>query len=121
MYFAQCNDENETWLPLLEKAYAKAHGDYYSIIGGFTGEAIEDLTGGVTTELFASDILNKDKFWDDELKHVGTKFLFGCATGRFDDWQDGISTAWRQGIVSTHAYTILRAATYKDERLVLVR
>lgn len=37
LYFAQCSDENETWLPLLEKAYAKAHGDYYSIIGGFTG------------------------------------------------------------------------------------
>lgn len=37
LYFAQCNDENETWLPLLEKAYAKAHGDYNAIIGGFTG------------------------------------------------------------------------------------
>jgi hypothetical protein len=84
-------------------------------------EAIEDLTGGVTTELFGSDILDKDKFWHEELKHVGKTFLFGCATGRFDDWQDGESTAWRQGIVSTHAYTILRADTYKNERLVLVR
>ena len=37
LYFAQCNTENETWLPLLEKAFAKAHGDYYSIDGGFTG------------------------------------------------------------------------------------
>lgn len=35
--FAQCSDENETWLPLLEKAFAKAHGDYSSIDGGFTG------------------------------------------------------------------------------------
>lgn len=37
LYFAQCTTENETWLPLLEKAFAKAHGDYASIDGGFTG------------------------------------------------------------------------------------
>ena len=37
LYFAQCADENETWLPLLEKAYAKAHGDYTAIEGGFVG------------------------------------------------------------------------------------
>ena len=37
LYFSQCSDDNETWLPLLEKAYAKAHGDYTSINGGFTG------------------------------------------------------------------------------------
>ena len=33
--------------PLMEKAYAKFHGDYASISGGFTSEAIEDLTGSV--------------------------------------------------------------------------
>ena len=37
LYFAQCSSENETWLPLLEKAYAKTHGDYNAIQGGFTG------------------------------------------------------------------------------------
>ena len=37
LYFAQCSSENETWLPLLEKAYAKAHGDFNAIQGGFTG------------------------------------------------------------------------------------
>src|ERR1700712_4145409 len=45
LYFASCKDSNETWLPLLEKAYAKAHGDYQAIEGGFAGEGIEDLTG----------------------------------------------------------------------------
>ena len=37
LYFAQCKDQNETWLPLLEKAYAKAHGDYAIIEGGWVG------------------------------------------------------------------------------------
>ncbi|KAL2159720.1 hypothetical protein VTH06DRAFT_2289, partial [Thermothelomyces fergusii] len=59
LYFAQCVSKNETWLPLLEKAYAKAHGDYAAIEGGHTGEGIEDLTGGVTVEIFTSDILDK--------------------------------------------------------------
>lgn len=55
-------------------------------------EAIEDLTGGVTTELLTTDILDTDKFWTDEIMKVNDEFLFGCATGRFDDWQ-GSDTA----------------------------
>lgn len=35
LYFAQCREENETWLPLLEKAFAKAHGDYSAIDGWY--------------------------------------------------------------------------------------
>jgi hypothetical protein len=64
LYFAQCENKHETWLPLLEKAYAKAHGDYAAIEGGFTGEGIEDLTGGVTSEVFTSDILDKVRCGD---------------------------------------------------------
>lgn len=33
--------------PLLEKAYAKLHGDYASLTSGHVGEAMEDLTGCV--------------------------------------------------------------------------
>lgn len=80
-YFAQCENPNETWLPLLEKAYAKAHGDYSAIEGGYGGEGIEDLTGGVTSEIYTTDILDKEHFWTEELMKVNQDFLFGCSTG----------------------------------------
>lgn len=124
LYFAQCSGENETWLPLLEKAFAKAHGDYQSIDGGFTGEAIEDLTGGVTTELFTTDILNKNKFWSEEIMKVNEEFLFSCATGTFDRWQGSdLASAYgaRENIVRMHAYSIMEAREIKGHRLLKVR
>lgn len=42
LYFASCADQNETWLPLLEKAFAKAHGDYDAIAGGIRCVTILD-------------------------------------------------------------------------------
>ncbi|KAI9793295.1 MAG: hypothetical protein M1833_000794 [Piccolia ochrophora] len=115
LYFAQCSDRNETWLPLLEKAYAKAHGDYEAIEGGFVGEAIEDLTGGVTTELLTSDILDKEKFWNEEVKNVNKDFLFGCYTGLFGGWGE------RRGVIEGHAYSIMKTAEIDGERLCLLR
>ena len=37
LYFGACVDQNETWLPLLEKAFAKAHGDYSALSWGNPG------------------------------------------------------------------------------------
>ena len=34
-------------MPLIEKAYAKLHGDFAALEGGVMSEAIEDLTGYV--------------------------------------------------------------------------
>lgn len=122
LYFAQCSDENETWLPLLEKAYAKAHGDFASIDGGFTGEAIEDLTGGVTTEVYSTDILDREAFWRDELMQVGKQFLFGCATGFYSNWLDtSVVSREREGISEGHAYSIMDARELKGERLLKLR
>ena len=123
LYFAQCREENETWLPLLEKAFAKAHGDYGAIDGGFAGEAIEDLTGGVTTELYSTDILDKEAFWNEEIKQVNKEFLFSCATGSYDHWMPWMESSPddRGGIVSSHAYSIMDAVERKGHRLLKVR
>jgi len=104
LFFASCRDSNETWLPLMEKAYAKAHGDYQSIEGGYAGEGIEDLTGGVATYIKSEDVLDKEQLWR-ELMQVNDKFLFGCGSrrGRDNDPAD------EEGFVRGHAYTVLSA------------
>jgi len=117
LFFAKNKDQNETWLPLLEKAYAKAHGDFASLVGGWIGEGLEDLSGGVTTELLTSDILDEDAFWDDELSKVNEEFLFGCSTGLLDG-----GYGQRNGISERHAYVLMDARTLKSgQRLLKLR
>ncbi|KAL8736713.1 MAG: hypothetical protein Q9166_000079 [cf. Caloplaca sp. 2 TL-2023] len=90
----------------------------------FAQEAIEDLTGGVTTELLATDILDTDKFWSDEIMNVNVEFLFGCAAGRFDKWQgstDAEVKGARKGVIRMHAYSVQDAKEIKGERLLRIR
>ena len=117
LFFAQNLDQNETWVPLLEKAFAKAHGDYASLGGGWTGEGLEDLTGGVTNEMFTADILDTDEFWENEMSKVNQEFLFGCSTGILE-----YGNGPREGIQTAHAYVITDARTLKSgERLLKLR
>ncbi|KAJ3496578.1 hypothetical protein NLG97_g2549 [Lecanicillium saksenae] len=115
LYFAQCEHPQETWLPLLEKCYAKAHGDYAAIEGGLSGEGIEDLTGGVASDIFATDILDKEHFWK-QLLQANKEFLFGCSTGVF-----GSGFGSRQGIIEGHAYSVQRVVEIDGQRLVSLR
>lgn len=117
LFFAQNRDQNETWVPLLEKAYAKAHGDYSALAGGWIGECLEDVSGGVTTELFTSDILDTEAFWEDELSKINKEFLFGCSTGLME-----YGYGKREGITEGHAYNVLETRTLKNgTRLVKLR
>jgi hypothetical protein len=76
----------------------------------------------VTTELFTSDILDRDQFWEEELMQVNKEFLFGCATGWFDEWNGRkYQPSDRKGIVSMHAYSIMEAREVEGKRLLKVR
>lgn len=110
LYFARCRDSQDTWLPLIEKAYAKAHGDYGSLYGGWVGEGMEDLTGGVSTCLATSDILDKSLLWK-QLMQVNDTYLI--AGGAFHYRENG-------GF-GRHAYAVLQAVEHKELRLLKIR
>ncbi|KAF9771918.1 hypothetical protein IL306_010387 [Fusarium sp. DS 682] len=121
LYFAKCEDPNETWLPLLEKAFAKVHGDYHALDGGWAGTAVEDLTGGVNTVVAGNRVLRKERLWREMLGSDGEdgEFVFGLSAG-------GPGEDHNNGIVLRHAYSILKVAEVEDEegnkvRLVKIR
>ncbi|KAG5333109.1 hypothetical protein C0989_006285, partial [Termitomyces sp. Mn162] len=122
LHFAKSEPENpeETWVPLYEKAYAKLHGNYAALDGGYAGEAIEDLTGGVTSLFSTKDILSPDDFWHNELSYAHEDRLFACS---FDSQNQtrGVESIGENGLIGGHAYAILRAKEYNGKRFIVLR
>ncbi|KAK3683453.1 hypothetical protein B0T22DRAFT_483314 [Podospora appendiculata] len=119
LYFAKCEDQNETWLPLLEKAFAKVHGDYEAIAGGWPGQGVEDLTGGVSTTIVSDRVLRRDRLWKELVNDDGD-FVFSCSA-----FGSGGAEV-KGGLQTGHAYSIIKAREEFDEkgnrfRLVQVR
>lgn len=117
LLYANCAHPNETWLPLLEKGYAKIHGDYNALEEGLVGEAIEDLTGGISTLILTDSVLKRQSLWE-ELTNPYGKFVFALSIFGLGSNQAGLGL--------NHAYSVLRATEETAEngdkiRLVMVR
>lgn len=118
-------DKNEMWAPLLEKAYAKLCGSYEAMEGGFTTDALIDMTGGIEEafELNSTSTINAD--FKDQIKRVVwqaylRKSMLGCSITA-----DPRITEARlpNGLVKGHAYSITRVAdvTTNSGTVTLIR
>eukprot|EP00899_Mesostigma_viride_P005554 jgi/Mesvir1/149/Mv13513-RA.1 len=94
-------DHQQLWAPLLEKAYAKAHGSYRAIAGGQVAEALLDLTGApVFTVEMDYPGFSLDALWAQLVYFKSQKFPMGCATAPNPHLEE-------MGLVGNHAYSIL--------------
>jgi hypothetical protein len=69
LLYGQCRARNEFWVPLIEKAYAKLHGSYRSLVSGFIDDGLVDLTGLTSKKMvIEADKLKTrqkaDELWD---------------------------------------------------------
>ncbi|CAG8472191.1 9508_t:CDS:2 [Ambispora leptoticha] len=112
--FGRCKDHTSTWLPLLEKAYAKIHGDYENIDLGSIGHGLEDLTGGVANIYSTIDILDTERFWNETILTLNKTAVLGA--GHSANW-----TPDPEGLVDNHAYSILEARELNGVKLLKIR
>ena len=138
LIFAHCRQDNEFWVPLIEKAYAKIHGSYYALVSGCIDDGLVDMTGLVSKKILKDNTLlsNSSKIedlwkllknysslkFDNELwtqsgKKVTSKYytrnksMMGCSVepnGRNKEMEVSMN-GHKIGIIAGHAYSILDA------------
>ena len=107
--------ENELWVMYLEKAYAKAYGSYFDIIGGDPVHALRDLTGAPYE--YACDFDDLSAVWKKLLNYNDTNFIFVGWTKSTTVVEEKSAS----GLVSGHAYSILNVQEVKDSTGKLAR
>ena len=117
---------NELWVLLLEKAYAKIHGNYYTLRGGFANEGMMDLTGS-PTECFdfedpiTQELIQSGEFFKKMKQFDEAGYLISSSTAGEDRWTESGGPTEAGGLVPGHAYSIIQVKEAYGNQLVNVR
>jgi calpain-15 len=118
---------NELWVSILEKAYAKLHGSYLTLKGGFAHEALMDLTGCPCTyydfeDSFIKEMIANGSLWN-RLKEAEEKgFLLSASTFGEQRWADTpTGDTEDNSLLAGHSYTINGLSEYKGSKILKIR
>ena len=103
--------QNEIWVQLLEKAWAKAIGSYAQAIGGNTEESLRALTGAPVKTFYHSDV-EPDKFLNlldkfDEMNYVMCTIVGNKHSGK-------------TGLEKLHSYSLISVHSYHKQQLLKI-
>ena len=115
--FAHVSTDGSLWGPILEKAFAKCHGNYEHIVGGAPEIAVRTLMNWPYIDMQHAQVEDKEALWTQLLGHAqGSDIITAATPGSSHDNTNA------QGLVNNHAYTVIGCAELSDgTRLVQVR
>ena len=108
------SEENEIWVALIEKAWAKINGNYIRIgCGGSPNEVFDVLTEAYSEEVAVKPSV-KDTLWNKLIDGAKKGFVMTAGTSANDDVED-------VGLSQGHAFTVLGIHEIKGERVIRLR
>ena len=118
--------KDEYWVPLIQKAYAKFHGNYNYLEGGQSINGLYNLTGGLTLGLSPKNPYGPNAYWSTDGANGFDLFEFMMKNQENSIYCSGNSTTAAEneakaiagksesvdihGLVAPHAYSILQLA-----------
>jgi hypothetical protein len=94
---------NELWVMLLEKAWAKINGGYLNIIGGWSTEVLSVLTPFAMEKIKHSST-DKDIIWEKIKEGENNGYIMSCCSSNQDK-----EKLINLGLVPNHAFTLITA------------
>lgn len=124
-FLAHTGDDDSIWGPLLEKAFAKFHGNYQHIEAGNPSYSVRTMTGSpylmlfnFNGEFYGQENIEIDYLWDVINHYDGTKAILQAGTPGTGD--DQVQNEY--GIANSHAYSVLSTKELSNgDRLVKMR
>ena len=108
MIFGHCKNDDEYWVALVEKAFAKLNGNYENMGSGNFSEAMSNLTGeGSEAYPLTPEMAETDEFWRKLEYYVAEAFLMGCSIEGRGEHDNG------RGLLMGHAYGIISCRTVR--------
>eukprot|EP00359_Climacostomum_virens_P011706 CAMPEP_0204909838 /NCGR_PEP_ID=MMETSP1397-20131031/8468_1 /ASSEMBLY_ACC=CAM_ASM_000891 /TAXON_ID=49980 /ORGANISM="Climacostomum Climacostomum virens, Strain Stock W-24" /LENGTH=563 /DNA_ID=CAMNT_0052079783 /DNA_START=101 /DNA_END=1792 /DNA_ORIENTATION=- len=98
---------SELWVVLLEKAFAKRFGSYYSISEGITNDVLRDFTGAPCEDIATTN----EHLWGELLFADKQNFIITAASGGTEAEQDSVNAL---GLIGLHAYSLISVAEFVD-------
>jgi len=121
--FAHSQQQNELWVMILEKSYAKLHASFEGIEAGHVDCALVDLSGGIGSRIDMSkdpwrQQARNGVLFQQLLDYHRSGFLLGAGSPAGSDSESNASPS---GIVQGHAYSLLQIAEVDGHQLLRLR